>query len=228
MSGSSGGCPVKHAKSSTPSPVTTATENGQPSPAPGPQQASGGRWARVAAWLPFSRRGSSSSSADDATESVASGSSGGSDSSVSTAVQRAVPGMKQQGGCPVNGSEDRDAGPLAAAPPPSSSGCPVQHDDSAAGGATAAASESRGMGRVWELLTGGGGGGGGGDVADPSASPLAPAAPAQEYNARNNEYVYGQEVAAGQEMPLSTARQRSSIPKAEFNPDHQPQVIMVF
>lgn len=220
MSGGSGGCPVKHTKSSSP-PVATATEDGQHPPAPGPQRASGGRWAGVAAWLPFSTRGSS---ADDATGSVANSSSGGSGSPVSAAVQRAPPGTKQQGDCPVNlvnGSEGGDAGPLAA--PSSSSGCPVQHD-SAAGGAAASASEPRGLGRVWELLTGGSGGGG--DAADPSESPLA-SAPAPEYNARNNEYVYGQEVAAGQEMPLSTARQRSSIPKAEFNPDHQPQVIVV-
>jgi len=198
MSGSGGGCPIKHTQSGPP-PVATATEDGQPSPL-GSQQAAGGRWAGVAAWLPFSRRGSS---ADDATGVVANSSVGGSSSPASDAVQRTALGTKQQGGCPVNSSEGGDSEQPAAA-----SGCPVQHD-SAAGGTTVT-----------------GGSGGGGDAADPSESPLA-SAPAPEYNARNNEYVYGQEVAAGQEMPLSTARQRSSIPKAEFNPDHQPQV-MVF
>lgn len=82
------------------------------------------------------------------------------------------------------------------------------------------------------MLTGGGRGGdddsGRVSSTSPAATAAAAAPPAAEYNALNNEYVYGQEVAAGQEIPLSTSRQRSSIPKAEFNPDHQPQVILWF
>lgn len=45
----------------------------------------------------------------------------------------------------------------------------------------------------------------------------------EDYNALNNEYVYGQEVSPDQAIPLSVLRQRSSIPKAEFNPSHQPK-----
>lgn len=44
------------------------------------------------------------------------------------------------------------------------------------------------------------------------------------YNALNNEFAYGQETVPGQSIPLSTARQRSSIPKGDFNPAHQPTV----
>lgn len=48
---------------------------------------------------------------------------------------------------------------------------------------------------------------------------------ALRFNKLNKEYVYGQERAHGQSVPLSTSRQRSSIPKADFNPRHQPEVI---
>lgn len=102
---------------------------------------------------------------------------------------------------------------------PSSSGCPVQHDSAASPAAAPAAGP---LGKVWGYLTGAGGAGDGGSDSSSTAPPAPPAS--AEYNAMNNEYVYGQEVAAGQEMPLSTSRQRSSIPKADFNPDHQPKV----
>lgn len=45
-----------------------------------------------------------------------------------------------------------------------------------------------------------------------------------DFNVRNNEFIYGQEKLPGQSYPLSTSRQRSSIPKAEYNPSHQPEV----
>lgn len=203
MRESSSGCPVQHAQENSQS----AVGNGQPSSAQGKGS---GVWSGVAAWLPF-RGGGGSSGGDSATGGVTNSSDGGGDS-VTTQVQSTALGTKKHGGCPENSSEGGDS-------PPSSSGCPVQ-DDSAAG--TAATPVSKGLGSIWGYLTGCGGGGG--DVSGASTPPAAPAAPPQ-YNERNNEYVYGNEVAAGQEMPLSTSRQRSSIPKAEFNPDHQPQVM---
>ena len=100
-------------------------------------------------------------------------------------------------GCAVKGSGDNGG-----AGGSSSSGCPVQHDSPSSAAAALAGLPEAGL--AGEGSTGAG---------------------AEEgYNALTNEYVYGQEVVPGQEMPLSTSRQRSSIPKAEFSPSHQPQV----
>ncbi|CAM9169816.1 unnamed protein product, partial [Ectocarpus sp. 12 AP-2014] len=181
------------------------------------EQASGRRWSsRVAAWLPFRQGGSGGSDG-----SAAKG-SGEAASPVPAALQglTARQGTKEEhggggGGCPVNSSGE-DGGDDAV-PPSSSSGCPVQRGSAT----TSTAAPAEGLGRVWGYLTGSIGGAGGDDDV---SSATAPAPGATElYNARNNEYVYGQQVVAGQEVPLSTSRQRSSIPKAEFNPDHQPQ-----
>ena len=209
MRKSSSGCPVQHTQEKPSSDVA----NGQPSSA---QRGTGrGVWSGVAAWLPFRGGGGGGGSvAGDVTSST-----GGGSGAVMAPVQGTDLEKKEQGGCPVNSSE-RGGGDA-----PASSGCPVQHD-------SAPTSGSQGLGSIWGYLTGGGGGGGGGgsdgDVPDastssPAAAPAGAAPP--KYNALNNEYVYGNEVTPGQEMPLSTSRQRSSIPKAGFNPDHQPQVI---
>ncbi|CAM9993010.1 unnamed protein product [Ectocarpus sp. 8 AP-2014] len=220
MAGSSSGCPVQHApkeSSSMPAAAAAATGNESTASATEPEQGSGRRWSsRVAAWLPF-RQGGGGSDA-----SAAEG-SGGAASPAAAAIQGSTArrGTKEKhggggGGCPVNSSGE-DGGDDAVPSSSSSSGCPVQHGSAT----TSTAAPAEGLGRVWGYLTGSiGGAGGGGDGS--SATAPAPEAP-ELYNARNNEYVYGQEVAAGQEVPLSTSRQRSSIPKAEFNPDHQPQ-----
>ncbi|CAN0019283.1 unnamed protein product [Ectocarpus fasciculatus] len=223
MAGSSSGCPVQHApkeSQSMPAAAAAAAAAGNESTGSSTEQEQGGRgrWAaRVAAWLPFRQGGGGGGGS-------AAKSSGGSVGAAapaaaiqgSTARQETKEEHGGGGGCPVN-SSDEDGGDAAIPPSSSSSGCPVQHDSATSTAAPAA----EGLGRVWGYLTGSiGGAGGGGDA----SSPTVPAAESPElYNARNNEYVYGQEVAAGQEVPLSTSRQRSSIPKAEFNPDHQPQ-----
>lgn len=193
--------------------------NGQPSSTQGGNY-SKGVFSGVAAWLPFRGGGSSGGSATG----DASNSTDGGNAAATAPVNNLDLGAKgPQGGCPVSSSEGGDAPPLP------SRGCPVQHDSAAA---TAATSDPKGLGSIWGYLTGGGVGGSGGggagsrDASDASAPATAPGVAASaKYNELNNEYVYGNEVAAGQEMPLSTSRQRSSIPKAEFNPDHQPQVI---
>lgn len=203
MRESSSGCPVQHKQGKSPS---AAPENGQS------EQGNANDKSGVASWLPFRGGGGRSSSGSSATGNVASSGGGGSGGAVATPLQSTAVGTKEQGGCPVSSSEGGDA---------PSSGCRVQHDSAA----TAATADSNGLGSIWGYFTGGGGEGDGGDASDASTSPAAPAAAAPpKYNALNNEYVYGNEVAPGQEMPLSTSRQRSSIPKAEFNPDHQPQV----
>lgn len=220
MTGSSSGCPVQHAPEESPSMPAEAPEaaGGNESMASWtePEQGSSGRWSsRVAAWLPFRQGGGGSDG------SAAKGKGGASTPAAAIQGSTARRGTKEEhgegsGGCPVNSSGE-DGGD-ATVTPPSSSGCPVQH-----GSATStAAAPAEGLGRVWGYLTGSiGGAGGGGDV---SSATVPAVEPSELYNARNNEYVYGQEVAAGQEVPLSTSRQRSSIPKAEFNPEHQPQV----
>ncbi|CAM9850087.1 unnamed protein product [Ectocarpus sp. 12 AP-2014] len=218
MASSSSGCPVQHApKEPSSTPVATAAAGNESTASTESEQASGRRWSsRVAAWLPFRQGdggGSDGSAAKGSGEAVA---------PAPAAIQgsTARQGTKEEhggggGGCPVNSSAE-DGGDDAV-PPSSSSGCPVQHGSAT----TSTAAPAEGLGRVWGYLTGSiGGAGGDGDIS--SATAPAPEAP-ELYNARNNEYVYGQEVAAGQEVPLSTSRQRSSIPKAEFNPDHQPQ-----
>eukprot|EP00752_Nemacystus_decipiens_P002597 g2430.t1 len=204
MRESTGGCPVQHAQSNNPS----AEGNEQPSSGnSGP-----GVWSGVAAWLPFRGGGEAKRSGGSVTVDLTSSAGSGSGAAIAP-VQGMGLGTKEHGGCPVSSSEgDGD--------PPASSGCPVQHD-------SAATSGSKGLGSVWGFLTGGGDDGGGGKDDAPGASASSAVAPAalapQRYNALNNEYVYGNEVAPEQEMPLSTSRQRSSIPKAEFNPGHQPQ-----
>ena len=170
-------------------------------------------WSSIAAWIPF--RGSSSSSSsndrvdggsgDDARPTLQQSASSGDNGS--TAVDNSSSRMEHGGGCPVQGADDIGSGP-------SSSGCPVQHG-SLSPSPSAAAGPFSGSDRAGlpgaKLL--------------PAAGGPAGAGGAEEgYNALTNEYVYGQEVVPGQEMPLSTSRQRSSIPKAEFNPSHQPQV----
>lgn len=223
MAGDSSGCPAKHgAKPSAE--VSPAVGDGSPvvPAAQGAAQGTGRRWSSVAAWLPFrgggggnSGAGTSANKSTAGATSSASGGAGDGPPAAAAASQNAAAITEEHrataGGCPVNSSDEET--------PSSSSGCPVQHDS--AGGSSAAAPETGALGKVWGYLTGGGGDG----VSDSTstAAPQAPLAPA-EYNAMNNEYVYGQEVAAGQEMPLSTSRQRSSIPKADFNPDHQPKV----
>lgn len=47
--------------------------------------------------------------------------------------------------------------------------------------------------------------------------------PSPAFNVLNNEFAYGHERAPDQAIPLSTSRQQSSIPKADFNPAHQPK-----
>lgn len=59
---------------------------------------------------------------------------------------------------------------------------------------------------------------------DNTATAATTAEEALAFNKLNKEYVYGQERAHGQSVPLSTSRQRSSIPKADYNPGHQPEV----
>ncbi|CAN0291899.1 unnamed protein product, partial [Hapterophycus canaliculatus] len=219
MTGDTNGCPVQHSARG-PAEVVPAVGNGLPAPT---LREGTGRWSRVAAWLPF-RGGDSGSGASTCAKKEAAGgansaaggdaSAGGSSSAAAAAVQKVDPRKEDHGGggCPMNSSDDDGQGATL------SSGCPVQHDSAA----PAAAPAAGGLGKIWGYLTGGGGGGDG--VSDSSSAAAAPPAPASaEYNAMNNEYVYGQEVAAGQEMPLSTSRQRSSIPKANFNPDHQPK-----
>ncbi|CAM9823870.1 unnamed protein product, partial [Ectocarpus sp. 4 AP-2014] len=218
MGGSSSGCPVQHApkESSSTSAASTAAGN-ESTASTESEQASGRRWSsRVAAWLPF-RQGGGGGSGGSAAKGGGEAAAPAPAAIQGSAARR---GTKEEhggggGGCPVNSSGE-DGGDDAV-PPSSSSGCPVQHGSAT----TSTAAPAQGLGRVWGYLTGSiGGAGGDGDV----SSAMAPAPEAPElYNARNNEYVYGQEVAAGQEVPLSTSRQRSSIPKAEFNPDHQPQ-----
>ncbi|CAM9956104.1 unnamed protein product, partial [Ectocarpus sp. 13 AM-2016] len=218
MAGSSSECPVQHApKESSSTPAASVAAGNELTASTEPEQASGRRWSsRVAAWLPFRQGGGGGSDG-----SAAKGSGGAAAPAPSAIQGSAAPqGTKEEhggggGGCPVNSSAE-DGGDDAV-PPSSSSGCPVQHGSTT----TSTAAPAEGLGRVWGYVTGSiGGVGGGGD----GSSATAPAPASSElYNARNNEYVYGQEVAAGQEVPLSTSRQRSSIPKAEFNPDHQPQ-----
>ncbi|CAM9489352.1 unnamed protein product [Discosporangium mesarthrocarpum] len=47
--------------------------------------------------------------------------------------------------------------------------------------------------------------------------------PVQTYNPQTSDFVFGQERAPGQKIQLSTVRQHSTIPKADYTPDHQPQ-----
>ncbi|CAM9750981.1 unnamed protein product, partial [Scytosiphon promiscuus] len=220
MAGESAGCPVQHGTKGSPE-IPPAAGDGPPA-----QRAEGtGRWSSVSAWLPF--RGGDNGASTGATKATSGGtsSSSSSGSGAGPSVTAAAAAMAQStaartaehgaGGCPVNSSDDGGGAT------PSSSGCPVQHDSAASAAAPAAGA----LGKVWGYLTGSGGGSDGVSGPSPTAPGAAPpaAAAAAEYNAMNNEYVYGQEVAAGQEMPLSTSRQRSSIPKADFNPDHQPK-----
>eukprot|EP00903_Cladosiphon_okamuranus_P010631 g10053.t1 len=201
---SSNGCPVQHTRGKSPS---AASGNGQEPDNSSANSDHEGVWSGVASWLPFRGGGGGGGSGSSTTGTSASSAGGGSGGAATTPFQSGAVGTSERGGCQVNSSEGRDA--------PSSSGCPVQHDSAA----TATNAGSRGLGSIWGYLTGGDQGDGG----DGSpAAPVAVAAP-PKYNAMNNEYVYGNEVAPGQEVPLSTSRQRSSIPKAEFNPDHQPQ-----
>ncbi|CAN0397078.1 unnamed protein product [Pylaiella littoralis] len=199
---SSSGCPVQHSSSA----ATTAIDNddGQQQQ---PPPLSGRLWSGVASWLPF--RGTSStiaeiSNSNEVTGNIATnsatgggGSGGGGGGPARTAVATQENG--QGGGCPANRCEDGGG---------ASSGCPVQHSSSAP-----VSSSPGALGTVWGMLTGGGG-----EQGDESGVPSISPAPTQAAAA-----AAAAAVAAGQEMPLSTSRQRSSIPKAEFNPDHQPQ-----
>ena len=207
------GCPVQHTPASTANAReakgAVAAAPGSPPVAQGSTNAgvsSDGLWRRIATWIPFggspneivSRVGDNDGDNGHSRRTV-----GG------TATGANVAG----GGCPVetsNGPSSASASSptSTASVESSSSGCPVQHDS---------ATSFPSGGALLKLLTGGsvteeGDGGAAGEKGEPA------------YNALNNEYVYGQEEFPGQEMPLSTLRQRSSIPKADYNPSHQPKV----
>lgn len=158
-----------------------------------------GVWSSIAAWVPFlGGRGdttSDSSNSSSSDDGVIDANNGSAVSSSSSNI------VEHGGGCPVKGLDDGGGS--------SSSGCPVQHDSSSSAAAVPPSSGNGLAGLPGAGLAGGG---------------SAEAGAEEGYNALTNEYVYGQEVVPGQEMPLSTSRQRSSIPKAEFNPSHQPQV----
>lgn len=192
-------CPVQHSTSSTNSSKEVEGSAGAVSSSVSqssvnPSIGSSGFWSSIATWIPF-RRNINKTGASYKDKYGASG----------MALGTNIAGS--EGGCPVGTSPSLSSSPASptlesSAPVESSSGCPVQHNPAnpAKGGLTALLAGESGPG---------GAAGEGGETA---------------YNAMNNEYVYGQEEYPGQEMPLSTQRQRSSIPKADYNPSHQPKV----
>ena len=192
-----GGCPVR-------------SSGGQEDRTSPDGASSHGRAWSIAAWIPFwggrddTASDSNGSSSSSSNSSRRSSDNGAMDANNGIAVSSSSSRM-EHGGCPVKGSGDNRSGGS------SSSGCPVQHDSSSSPAAAPVAPSS---GNGLAGLPGKGLAGEG----------LAGAGAEEGYNALTNEYVYGQEVVPGQEMPLSTSRQRSSIPKADFNPSHQPQV----
>lgn len=192
-------CPVKHSTSSTNSSREGegSAESVLSSVSQGsvnPSIGSSGFWSRIVTCIPF-RNNTNKTGASRKDKDGASGTVSGNTSTGS------------EGGRPVGTSSSLSSSPASpaldpSAPIESSSGCPVQHNPAnpAKGGLAA-------------LLTGESGPG---EAVGEGGEPA--------YNAMNNEYVYGQEEYPGQEMPLSIQRQRSSIPKADYNPSHQPKV----
>lgn len=220
------GCPVQNnqtesqgtTSTAVPTPPTGASSGRVENVASSPT-GNRGTWSRIVSWVPF-RGGGGVKATDNNSSNSSATTTAGSGAAAAVGAQHAASGNDVNaaisnrtgmgrgggggGGCPVQ-HENNDGGEA------SSSGCPVQHDSaSAAGGEGLAGFTAGGGGQR------GDGGGRGGEGRSGSDTP--------EYNARNNEYVYGQDLVPGQEMPLSTARQRSTIPKADFNPPHQPKV----
>lgn len=159
-----------------------------------PSVGSSGFWSQIATFIPF-RSNINKTGASRKDKNCASG----------TALGDTVTGSED--GCPAGTSSSLSKSPASpaldpSAPVESSHGCPVQHNPA-----------NPAKGGLAVLLTGESGSGG---AVEEGGEPA--------YNAMNNEYVYGQEEYPGQEMPLSSQRQRSSIPKADYNPVHQPKV----
>jgi len=103
-------------------------------------------------------------------------------------------------GCPVDHGKGGDARDSS-----SGSGCPVKMDSSSSG---------------WTGWLWGNGGGSGSQAA--SSSPSSSSSSGNGYNAPANDMAFGQSRHEGQTKALSTSREKSSIKKSDFSPEHQP------